>query len=80
MNQEYHGIPFTPQQLKERRVELERVEMFKGCPNRDTMICEGHTVRGSWMPVTATYIQPAQKSIGAVFSTASTTVERQPFI
>jgi hypothetical protein len=38
MKQEYIGVPFTPQQLKERRVELERMEMFKGRPNRQTVI------------------------------------------
>jgi hypothetical protein len=31
MKQEYHGVPFTPQQL-------ERIEILKGRPNRDTVI------------------------------------------
>jgi hypothetical protein len=38
MKQEYIGVPFTPRRLKEMREELERAEMFKGRPDRQTVI------------------------------------------
>jgi hypothetical protein len=38
MNPRYFGVPFTPRQLTERREELEKIAMFSGRPNRQTVI------------------------------------------
>ena len=34
----YHNVPFTPRELTERKVELERDALLSGRPDRQTVI------------------------------------------
>lgn len=38
MREHYHGIPLSPRDIESRRAELERIELLKGRPDRQTVI------------------------------------------